>query len=395
MARKNSNGQGCIYKKKVDNNGKCILWGANIMIGYNEEGKKKVKTLYGKTQKEVTEKLEQYKREMLLTSSNIDYDKLTLQDYYYTWLMNRKKTYKPNSFKDYESVYRNYIQGSIIGKTFIKKLNQVTLNRYYNNLIEEDITPQTIQRINTKLKACLSSAVKEDILIKNPCSFVELPKCTKLKKREVLTLEEQIKLCEYIKGHKLELLFLTALGTGMRLGELLGLKWQYVNFTDGTITVEETLQKTYIFDDNLNKSLQDVQQTPKTENGVRVIPLPSSLVPKLKEHRKTQLENRLKYGESYHISDYVFTDEIGRTIDNKRPNRTLQAILKKLDINPIKFHGLRKTYATRLFENGVPPKTVQTLLGHADIQTTLNIYTQVMEEEKYKAVDTLNSIFSF
>ena len=91
----------------------------------------------------------------------------------------------------------------------------------------------------------------------------------------------------------------------------------------------------------------------------------------------------------------MFTDEIGRTIDNKRPNRTLQAILKKLDINPNKFHGLRKTYATRLFENGVPPKTVQTLLGHADIQTTLNIYTQVMEEEKYKAVDTLNSIFSF
>lgn len=365
------------------------------MIGYNEEGKKKVKTLYGKTQKEVTEKLEQYKRDMLLTSSNIDYDKLTLQDYYYTWLMNRKKTYKPNSFKDYESVYRNYIQASIIGKTLIKKLNQVTLNRYYNNLLEENITPQTIQRINTKLKACLSSAVKEDILIKKPCSFVELPKCTKLKKREVLTLEEQIKLCEYIKGHKLELLFLTALGTGMRLGELLGLKWQYVNFTDGTITVEEALQKTYVFDDNLNKSLQDVQQTPKTENGVRVIPLPSSLVPKLKEQCKTQLENRLKYGESYHISDYVFTDEIGRTIDNKRPNRTLQAILKKLDINPIKFHGLRKTYATRLFENGVPPKTVQTLLGHADIQTTLNIYTQVMEEEKYKAVDTLNSIFSF
>lgn len=162
-----------------------------------------------------------------------------------------------------------------------------------------------------------------------------------------------------------------------------------------SLTPEYSHPKTYVFDDNLNKSLQDVQQTPKTENGVRVIPLPSSLVPKLKEQRKTQLENRLKYGESYHISDYVFTDEVGRTIDNKRPNRTLQAILKKLDINPIKFHGLRKTYATRLFENGVPPKTVQTLLGHADIQTTLNIYTQVMEEEKYKAVDTLNSIFSF
>ena len=103
----------------------------------------------------------------------------------------------------------------------------------------------------------------------------------------------------------------------------------------------------------------------------------------------------MKYGQSYNISDYVFTDEIGRIIDNKKPNRNLQSILKTIDIEPIKFHGLRKTYATRLFENGVPPKTVQTLLGHADIQTTLNIYTEVMDTEKQKAVDTLNNIFNF
>lgn len=392
---KRANGEGCIYKKKVDSNGKCTLWGANIMIGYKADGKKKIKTIYGKTQKEVKDKLEDYKKELLLNTYNVDYDNITLADYYYTWLMDKKPSYKATSFKDYETIYRLYIKGRPIGKVGLKKLSQTDLKRQYRDLMNKGITPQTIHRINTKLKACLNTAIREEVIIKNPCSLVELPKITKIKKREVLTAEEQASFIEAIQGHKLELLYIVALATGMRLGEILGLKWKYIDFTNNTIEVYNTIQRTFVFDDNMKKKLKTIEQTPKTENGTRVIPLPVSLIPKLKEHRKRQLENKLKYGQSYNISDYVFTDEMGRIIDNKKPNRNLQSILKTLGIEPIKFHGLRKTYATRLFENGVPPKTVQTLLGHADIQTTLNIYTEVMDTEKQKAVDTLNNIFNF
>ena len=392
---KRANGEGCIYKKKVDSNGKCALWGANIMIGYKADGKKKIKTIYGKTQKEVKDKLEDYKKELLLNTYNVDYDNITLADYYYTWLMDKKPSYKATSFKDYETIYRLYIKGRPIGKARLKKLSQTDLKRQYRDLMNEGITPQTIHRINTKLKACLNTAIREEVIIKNPCSLVELPKITKIKKREVLTAEEQASFIEAIQGHKLELLYIVALATGMRLGEILGLKWKYIDFTNNTIEVYNTIQRIFVFDDNMKKKLKTIEQTPKTENGTRVIPLPVSLIPKLKEHRKRQLENKLKYGQSYNISDYVFTDEMGRIIDNKKPNRNLQSILKTLGIEPIKFHGLRKTYATRLFENGVPPKTVQTLLGHADIQTTLNIYTEVMDTEKQKAVDTLNNIFNF
>ena len=392
---KRANGEGCIYKKKVDSNGKCTLWGANIMIGYKADGKKKIKTIYGKTQKEVKDKLEDYKKELLLNTYNVDYDNITLADYYYTWLMDKKPSYKATSFKDYETIYRLYIKGRPIGKARLKKLSQTDLKRQYRDLMNEGITPQTIHRINTKLKACLNTAIREEVIIKNPCSLVELPKITKIKKREVLTAEEQASFIEAIQGHKLELLYIVALATGMRLGEILGLKWKYIDFTNNTIEVYNTIQRIFVFDDNMKKKLKTIEQTPKTENGTRVIPLPVSSIPKLKEHRKKQLENKLKYGQSYNISDYVFTDEMGRIIDNKKPNRNLQSILKTLGIEPIKFHGLRKTYATRLFENGVPPKTVQTLLGHADIQTTLNIYTEVMDTEKQKAVDTLNNIFNF
>ncbi|MDY5435808.1 site-specific integrase [Peptostreptococcus porci] len=392
---KRANGEGNISKYKFDDTGKCIMWRAIIMIGHNEEGKPLRKQFYGKTQKEVKDKLEDYKKELLLNTYNVDYDNITLADYYYTWLMDKKPSYKATSFKDYETIYRLYIKGRLIGKVRLKKLSQTDLKRQYRDLMNEGITPQTIHRINTKLKACLNTAIREEVIIKNPCSLVELPKITKTKKREVLTAEEQASFIEAIQGHKLELLYIVALATGMRLGELLGLKWKYIDFTNNTIEVYNTIQRTFVFDDNMKKKLKTIEQTPKTENGTRVIPLPVSLIPKLKEHRKKQLENKLKYGQSYNISDYVFTDEIGRIIDNKKPNRNLQSILKTLGIEPIKFHGLRKTYATRLFENGVPPKTVQTLLGHADIQTTLNIYTEVMDTEKQKAVDTLNNIFNF
>lgn len=116
----------------------------------------------------------------------------------------------------------------------------------------------------------------------------------------------------------------------------------------------------------------------------RVIPIPDMLIPKL------------KYGESYYLNNYVFfTDKLGKNIDNKKPNRHLKSTFKKINIDPIKFHGLRKTYVTRLFENGIPPKTVQVLMGHPDITMTLNLYTEVMEEQKQEAVDTLNNIFNF
>ncbi|WP_343117966.1 tyrosine-type recombinase/integrase, partial [Clostridioides difficile] len=91
---------------------------------------------------------------------------------------------------------------------------------------------------------------------------------------------------------------------------------------------------------------------------------------------------------------YVFCNKLGVPIDDKRPLRNLKSILNSLDIEPIKFHGLRKTYATRLFENNVPPKAVQVLMGHYDISITLNIYTQVMEDKKVEAVEKLDKIFS-
>ncbi|WP_304206690.1 tyrosine-type recombinase/integrase [Peptostreptococcus russellii] len=390
---KRANGESSISKFKFDDSGKCILWRARIMFGYNENGKPIRKQFYGKTQKDVREKLEAYKQEMLLNTYNADYNNITFQDYFYKWLFGRKDQYKPTSFQRYESIYRIYLKDSPVGKMKLKDLKQQHLNKYYKFLMSNGVSNNRIIRINQILKTGLNGAIKDDIIVKNPASLVQLPKYTKPKIKQVLTQKEQYLFCKFIEGHELEALYYTALCTGMRLGEILGLKWERVDITNKKITVSENVQSSYIFDNQGNKKRMLITQSPKTDNVIRIIPIPDILVTKLKAAKISQLENKLLYLQSYIDNNLVFTDKMGKIINNKRPNKTLKSILKELNIEPIKFHGLRKTYATRLFEKGVSPKTVQVLIGHADIAITLNLYTEVMEEQKEEAIDKLNEIF--
>lgn len=113
---KRANGEGSISKFKFDDSGKYIMWRARIMVGYNENGKPIRKQFYGKTQKDVREKLEAYKQERLLNTYNADYNNITFQDYFYKWLFGRKDQYKLTSFQRYESIYRIYLKDSPVGK---------------------------------------------------------------------------------------------------------------------------------------------------------------------------------------------------------------------------------------------------------------------------------------
>lgn len=305
---KRANGEGNISKYKFDDNGKCIQWRAIIMVGYNKDGKPIRKQFYGKSQKIVEEKLEAYKKEMLLNTYSVNYENITFQDYYLKWLFDRKDNYKPTSFQRYEGIYRNYLKDTPIGKLKLKEITQQHLNKYYKSLMNNGVTSATIIRINKILKIGLNGAIRDDIIIKNPASLVELPKYTKPKIKQVLTKDEQEAFCNHIKDHDLEAFYFTALCTGMRLGEILALKWERVDLKNKKIMVKENVQSSYIFDEQGNKKRTLITQTPKTDNGTRVIPIPDILVSKLKATRIEQLENKLKYASSYIDSNLVFTN---------------------------------------------------------------------------------------
>lgn len=390
MAGKRANGEGTIVKNI--RNGVQKGWRASITIGRDKDGKFKRKEFTGKTQQEVRQKLEKYKKEMLLGILATD-DKITLEEWYYTWLFEyRIKDLKPKSFEKYEGIYRNYIKGSDIGGLKLKDLRATHLQRYYNKL--QEIKPiSTIKGLNTRLKPCLGEAEKQGYIQKNYCKMVTIPRDNKSKEIKVLSLMEQRKFIESIQGHKLQMLFLIALSTGLRLGELLALKWTDIDFEAGSLTVNRTIQRvTQISKDGIRVS-KLIEQDPKTKNSNRTVPIPKDILTKLKLHKKEQSKHKLYVGEIYNNKNYIFADELGNPIDDKRPGRNLKIVLKSIDIEPIKFHALRHTYATRLFEAKVPPKTVQVLMGHYDISITMDIYTHVMEDVKIEAVDKLNDIF--
>lgn len=224
--------------------------------------------------------------------------------------------------------------------------------------------------------------------------MVTLPKDNSTKEIKILTPNQQKLFIEAIKGHNLEVLFLVALGTGLRLEELLGSKWSDIDFSNGTLTVNKTLQRIIEISRDGNIDSKIIEQFPKTKNYIRTIPIPQNILSRLKNHKLEQSKNKLKLGEAYFNNDYVFCDSLGYPIDDKRPARNLKGILTKINIELIKFHGLRHTYATRLFEVNVPPKTVHVLMGHYDISITLDIYTYVMEDTKLEAIEKLNEIFN-
>lgn len=393
MANKRANGEGSISKYIV--NGVNKGWRASISVGSDDNGKYIRKQFYGKTQKEVKEKLEEFKKQLSLGALPSD-DKLTLEQWYYTWLFDyRIKDLKPKSFEKYEGIYRNYIKGSTIGKIKLKDLRATHLQKHYNELLDIYNKPvSTVKSLNTRLKPCLAEAEKQGYIQKNYCKMVALPKDNTTKEIKVLSSEQQKLFIEAIKGHNLEVLFLVALSTGLRLGEILGLKWSDIDFNTGTLTVNRTLQRVTQIDRSGNRESKVIEQLPKTKNSIRTIPIPKNILIKLKDHKVQQSKNKLKLADLYSNNDYVFCDKLGYPIDDKRPARNLKSILTKLNIEPIKFHGLRHTYATRLFEANVPPKTVQVLMGHYDISITMNIYTHVMEDTKLEAVEKLNEIFS-
>lgn len=388
--RNRANGDGCIVK--LMRNGVHVGWRASIYIGRNDNGKEKRKQFTAKTKKEVQAKLNNYKKEMLLGTVSSD-DKITLSEWFHTWLFDyRIKDLKPKSFEKYDGIYRNYIKDSELGKIKLKDLRTTHLQKYYNKLeIQYNKPASTIKGLNTRLKPCLGDAEKQGYIQKNYCKMVTLPKDSSTKDIHILSSHEQQKFIESIKGHNLEILFLVALGTGLRLGELLGLKWSDINFNTNMLTVSRSLSRTK---NQKTGKYEVIEQIPKTKNSNRVVPVPDTILNKLEEHKKTQNKQRLLVGEAYINNNYVFADDIGNPIDDKRPGRNLKSVLKKLDIEPIKFHALRHTYATRLFENNVPPKTVQALMGHSDISVTMDIYTHVMEDTKLEAVEKLNDIFA-
>ncbi len=387
MAIKKSNGEGSINKY---NNG----WRGSITTGRNEKGKLIRKQFYGKTKTEVVRKMEEYKAKDIFNLIPID-ETITLEEWVEKWLNIYKiNEIKPSSYEKYDGILRNYVKGYSIGKVKLKELKGMHLQKFYNNLInKEGKKPTLIKSINKMIGSALSHAQKESYIIANPTKAVIIPKQVDKPKIEFFKIDEQKNLLSSLKDNRQEAFYITAFGTGMRLGELLALRWTDVDFEKATICVNKSMRRVQDLKQENGKRTKLIEQTPKTQSSYRTIPLPISVLKALKAHKGRQAEEKLLAADVYENDNFVFCTEIGRPLDAKNVRRAYERALNSVDIRYRKFHAIRHTYATRLFEQGVPIKTVQTLLGHSNFNTTLDIYTHVTEDEKLKGVEVLDSCF--
>ncbi|MBV4439330.1 tyrosine-type recombinase/integrase [Clostridium tyrobutyricum] len=381
-----------IYKKKVKN-GKEYYFHR-----LRHKNLKKPKDIYGITVKELEFKIKAITKELDYGVNNKEFFGNFLRD----WLFDvHFIDIKPSTRERYEGIYRNYIKNSDIYNIKLKDLNSKDIQDYYNKLFKKGKSVNCIRNLHKIIAPAIRYAYDSNMIIKDFSRAIVLPKDNeenKLNKTndvKPFTLDEQQKFIEAIQGHDLEILFLTALNSGLRQGELLALTWNDIDFDNDTIKVNKTVKYICDVDKEGRENCHMALQTPKSENSNRIVTIPTFLTKRLQQYQLHQRELKLKMANLYEDKDLVFCSIYGNYLDSSNIRKRFKRVLTNIGLQNRKFHDLRHTFATRLFELGEEPKTVQELLGHSNISTTLDIYTHVLEGMKKKAASKLNDLYKF
>ena len=263
------------------------------------------------------------------------------------------------------------------------------------------LSVKTIKNIHLVLHEALKEAVEREYILKNPASIVKVPtmKSQDIEKKEIeiYTKEEQVKLMQEAgKDDIYGSIVLFALYTGMRKGEIIGLKWNDIDFQNNIIDVNKQLSRLKNYDTNnyKNKTSLIIQNHTKTNNSIRKIPMTDNLIVILKSHYEKQQENKKRIGSKYCNNDMVFCREDGSLLDPDTVLSKYKKIAKNAGIKQCTFHALRHTFATRALESSMTPKIVSSILGHASVQFTLDTYVHALDDKKIEEMNVFDEFMN-
>ena len=369
-------------------------------IGYDDKGEYVYKNFYGTSKSDAENKRNAYLKE-IESGLNPDLSSQSLSQAMNTWLWNIEKYSgnKSSSFERYESIYRNYVRDAGIGILKISDIKKLAIQKCYNDLKDNGKSYSQITSLHKLLNKFFGYAEIEGYIIKNPCKGLKIPKDDEDEIEEedkvIETFDnDEIKtIIKSIGNKKLKYIVMFALLTGLRQGEILALDRKDIINDKSIVRVNKTLRsvKTYGEDEKNHYELKTTK--PKSKTSRREVPLPAVLKAELRKLEILVAEEKLRLGEAYTNNTLLFPSQTGAYIDAKNLRRSWKRALKKANIPYRKFHALRHTYATRLFENNTSILTVSRLLGHSSIKTT-EIYTHVLKEIKIQEVECLNAIFN-
>ena len=379
MARKAAAGTGTIRKKTITKNGKeYTYWESRVTVGYDPgTGKQIQRSFSGKTQKEVAKKLKEATA-AIDAGTYIAPSKMTVGQWLDIWTAEYLGGVKPSTITSYKAAVRNHLKPRL-GAIKLEALSAHTVQSFYNSLSAADrdcapLSPKTVKNLHGILHKALQQAVANGYIRFNPTDACILPRATR---KELKPLDEgQIAaFLKAIKGNPYEDLYILTLFTGMREGEVHGLLWDCVDLKNGTILVNKQLQ--YI-----RSSKGQYQMVPTKNSKGRSITLPPFVLKALRRTKLRQTENRLRYGEMWEDSGFVFTDDLGRHLKPQNVYREFKRVVAGISCPDTRFHDLRHSYAVAAIRSGDDIKTVQENLGHATAAFTLDVYGHVTDQMK-------------
>ena len=402
--------------KRVDNKGRKLPDGflqrsdGRYQARFTFNGKRY--TYYSMNLSELKAKVIQKKSEF---SSGIysDIENITLNQWFEKWMQIYKKgKLKPITWRNYQNYWKWYVEKTIGGMR-VKDIKRIQIISLYNELFNGELAlaTGTVGYINNIINGVLEQAVYNDLIHKNPVMNVmkEIVKpVTPI--REALSITEQNLFLDYIDGHKFfdkyKPMFIIAFGTGMRVGELTALTWEDVDFENERINVDKTLHSTRFITEDGHRYLIN---SPKTKNSIRMIPMLGSVKEAFRKQKEYQESLSVKCNVSVNgYKNFVFNTRNGKpytadlvNIELKRIARVqnkeekAKAALEKRNPIFLKYfssHVMRHSFASRCYEAGMDVKAVQKIMGHARIDTTMDIYTHCSEEVASREMKRLESV---
>lgn len=293
------------------------------------------------------------------------------------WISIKKKTVRPNTVRNYTERYERNIKG-VIGKKLLTEVKPIHCQKIFSDMAEEGYKTSTIYQTRIALFNMMDFAKENDVIINNPCKkSVKSDMGQPSDKKEALTIDVQKKFLEGAKGQSYENQFRFILQTGLRTGELVGLKWDDIDFENRTLTISRTMEFRY-------KVGEWRVGPPKSKSGYRTIPLTDEAIRILKAQKEKNSKIKVINLE---WADQVFLCRKGEPVKNSTYDTALFKICDKVGIKRFSMHVLRHTFATRCIEAGMMPKTLQKILGHSNIGITMNLYVHITEDEKHKEID--------
>ena len=376
---KRGNNEGSIYQRADGR------WVGSVTITGGGRSFQRRKYIYGKTRQEVARKLTETLKSVQ-DNTPLPPDRLTVAGFAKEWLESVRPSLRFKTFESYETTLRVHVIPKL-GHIRLSRLSAADLERLYADLIGKGASPKSILNYHRCIHVMLEKAVGWGILVRNVAKLASLPR--QVRHELPMVSPQQVRaFLQSAREHRLEALFVLAITTGARQGELLGLTWNRVHLEEGYIEIRQALQK---------QNGRAILVEPKTSRSIRSIALTGMAVDAIRRHWANQMKEAFYLGPTWDNSlNLVFTTSAGTPLDKDNvTKRELRAVLKAAGLpSQLRFHDLRHIAASLTLSNGTPLPVVSEMLGHSDPATTLRVYAHVIPGAQRQAAIALESVLT-